>query len=272
MKLLQNILNKKILINTETKFGLDLGWEDAFQEFEKDALKSVINPTQNFETVRYVHSGYTSTNGIYQNDIWFYFYFYDGNNPPQHRVNYEYAGITTEENTKLLRQEKTSFFRLEFYKTPNNELPNSANRKLVFTKYLPIPLGERVFYSPLNEYAFVPVFTGSNFKNKENMHLYWFQDETALEGSSISGDTFYMSARYFNAIDGTTTSFLNNEKQVTEEIDEENDVYHRVVIFRTDYSYIIYSGNTDQRIGENNQPIRFFSAVPVGSSLYPHNK
>ena len=75
MKILQNTNNKTILLNSETSFRTDLGWEDNIQEFEKDTLKSIINPAENFETVRYIHTGYTSVNGIYQHDIWFYFYF-----------------------------------------------------------------------------------------------------------------------------------------------------------------------------------------------------
>lgn len=269
MEILQNTSNNNFLLNIETDFRLDLAWEDAMQEFEKETLKSIINPAQNFETVRYVHSGYTSTNSIIQNDIWFYFYFYDNNDPPVHRLNYEYVGLTPEENAKLLRQSYSSFFRLEFYKVPEGELPNSGNRKLVFTKHLPIPLGEKVYYTPIKDYVYVPVFTGSNFRNKENMYLYWFQDNTVLDSTVFSGDTFYMTVRYFNAVDGTTLSFLNNSKGITDDIDEENDTYNKVVINRTDYSYMVYSGNTDYRIGCNtaDTPIKFYSNSLAGSSI-----
>ena len=60
---------------SETNFGTDLGWEENFQEFEQETLKSIINPAENFETVRYIHSGYTSEAGIYQHDIWYEFNF-----------------------------------------------------------------------------------------------------------------------------------------------------------------------------------------------------
>ena len=262
--------NSTILINSGTKFGLELGWEDAMQQFEKETLKSIINPALNFETVRYIHSGCTiATEGgeIIQSDIWFYFYFFDGNYPPQYSLDYEYVGLSPEDNSQLLRSDNTSFFRLEFYKVPEGELPSSINRKLVFAKHLPIPLGEKVFYTPIADYVYVPVFTGSNYRNKENMYLYWFQDYSVLDGTSISGDTFYMSARFFNAIDGSTMSFLNVNKLYTDPIDQEADIYFKVVIDRSNYTYTIYDSDNN-RIGCSDSPIGFYSSTISPNTLF----
>ena len=261
MKILQNTLNQTILLNSEDNFRTDLGWEESFQEFEQDTLKSIINPVENFETVRYIHSGYTGMNNIYQTDIWFYFYFCNTGSPQTHTggLNYEYIGLSAQDNAKILRGKNNGFFRLEFYKVPEGENPNSSNRKLVFTKHLPISLGEKIYYTPASDYIYVPIFTGSNYRNKENMFFYWFQDDTVLSGTLISGDTFYMTAKFFNVIDGSTTSFLNKDKLTTDIINEEEDVYNKVIINRTDYSYIIYSGLTETyRIG-GVAPIKFYA-------------
>jgi len=262
MKILRNDSNRNIILNSETNFRTDLGWEESFQEFEQDTLKSIINPAVNFETVRYIHKPYTGgTGNIEQTDIWFYFYFYNNENPPTHigGLNYEYIGLTPEDNTKILREDNDSFFRLEFYKVPEGEDPNSTNRKLVFTKHLPIPLGEKVFYTPINEHIFVPVFTGSNYRNKENMYLFWFQDNTVLNGTLMSGDTFYMTVKFFNTIDGRIMGFTNYDKIYSGSTTEETDVYYKMVIDRTDYSYTIYSGTTEIRVGCSADPIRFYS-------------
>ena len=274
MKILQNSTDQNILLNSETNFGTDLGWEEAMQDFEQDTLKSIINPTQNFETVRYIHSGYTSDNSIYQSDIWFYFYFYNNSYPKTHAggLNYEYIGLTAQDNRLILKDDiNPSFFRLEFYKTPNDAYPDSNNRKLVFTKDLPISFGEKIFYTPVNDYIFVPVFTGSNYRNKGNMYLFWFQDDTVLDGTLLSGVTFYMTARFFNAIDGSIMSFTNCDKFLTDTIDEENDVYDKMIIDRTNYTYTIYSGNTSRVIGRSNTntPIQFYASTVSNNTLFP---
>ena len=262
MEILRNDLNRNIVLNSETNFRTDLGWEESFQEFEKDTLESIINPAVNFETVRYAHKSCTGgTGNIEQMDIWFYFYFYNNQNPPTHigGLNYEYIGLTPEKNAKVLRQDNDSFFRLEFYKVPEGQNPNSTNRKLVFTKHLPIPLGEKVLYSPNNNYIYVPVFMGSNFRNKENMYLFWFQDNTVMDGTLMSGNTFYMTVKFFNTIDGQTSSFTNYDKIYSGVTTEETDVYYKMVIDRTDYTYMIYSGVTEVRVGCSTNPIRFYS-------------
>ena len=268
MKILRNDSNRNIVYNSETNFRTDLGWEESFQEFEKDTLESIINPAVNFETVRYAHKSCTGgTGNIEQMDIWFYFYFYNNESPPTHvgGLNYELIGLTPERNAKVLRQDNDSFFRLEFYKVPEGENPNSSNRKLVFTKHLPIPLGERVLYSPNNERIYVPVFMGSNFRNKENMYLFWFQDNTVMDGTLMSGNTFYMTAKFFNTIDGKTISFTNNDKPYTDPVNEEVDVYYRMDIERVGYTYTLYSGSTE--VGCSDNPIRFYAASDSDSSI-----
>jgi len=271
IKILNNDLNQNIILNNETDFKTDLGWEESFQEFEQDTLKSIINPSVNFETVRYIHKSCVGPQNIDQSDIWFYFYFYNNETPPTHigGLNYQYIGLTPEKNSKVLRQDNESFFRLEFYKVPEGQNPNSSNRKLAFTKHLPIALGEKVKYTITNEYIYVPVFMGSNFRNKENMYLFWFQDNTVLDGTLISGNTFYMTARFFNTIDGKIISFTNTDKGYTDAINEETDVYYKVIIDRSDYSYAIYSGDPESRIGCSTDPIRFYSTRSSASSIIP---
>jgi hypothetical protein len=62
------------------------------------------------------------------------------------------------------------------------------------------------------------------------MYLFWFGDDTIFSGTS-----FYMTARFFNADDGTITQFLNKDLNVDN------------------------SGLTDgQRLGSYATPIKFY--------------
>jgi hypothetical protein len=261
MKILRKDLNQNIILNGEDFFRTDLGWQDSAEEMEREILETIINPVQNFETVRYVHKPYTGTTGILQTDIWFKFWFVSGGTYVQ---DYEPTGLSARENAQMLKQTTESFFRLEFFKTPNGVDPNRTNRRLVFAKNLSLPLGEKYYYSTLNDYIFKPVFMGSNYKNKENMYLFWFQDDSALNEENLTGNTFFMTAKFFNAEDGSIVDFTNKnmvtlsgattnirigtrenpilfyEKGVSgasQEINEESDMYYKVLIDREDSDY-----------------------------------
>jgi hypothetical protein len=177
MEILRKTTNQNIILNTEQTFKTDLGWTENAEVFEKEILYEIINPTENYETVRYIHQPYGVTNRIaptfQQTDIWFYFYFnrysYNMSNPLNpiltgvtREQDYQLVDFTLQENALMLKQSTESFFRLEFYKTPNDEAPNNANRRMVFAKNLALPLGEKIFYTgttsgstvPLNDYIY----------------------------------------------------------------------------------------------------------------------
>ena len=273
MKLTRNTNDRNIIINTEQDFQTDLGWEENLVQFENEVLKDIINPIDNYETVRFIHSGYTGNLGIKQTDIWFQFYFLSGATYVQ---DYEAVGITKRENELMLKQSTESFFRLEFFKTPKisgstYEAPTRQNRRLVFTKNLSLPLGEKFFYTGQNfgYNIHVPVFMGSNYKNKENMYLFWFEDETVLEETDLIGtettNTFFMTSKFYNAKDGSIIDFTNKVLGTGTTIDEKNDMYYQVDFDLTGRTYNIfkYSGGTrGDRVGISNdnlsKTIQFF--------------
>lgn len=258
MEILRKDFDQKIVINNSVDFKVDAGWSESFEEYEEELLKKIINPIENYETVRYIHSPYNSTLSIQQTDIWFKFFFLSGST---YVPDYSPIGITPKENSKMLKQSTESFFRLEFYKTPNNAAPDRNNRRLVFTKHLSLPLGEKFFYTGqgINDYIFKPVFMGSNYKNKENMYLFWFQDDSVLNETTLTGNTFYMTAKFLNAKDGSIIDFVKSN--LSTEVDESDDMYYKLVIDKSNYSYQVFRYNTSgtgSRIGESNDPIVFY--------------
>jgi hypothetical protein len=274
MEILRKDENQNLIINKEQDFLNDLGWQENMIQFEDEVLSTIINPIENYETVRYIHKPYNTTvSGLTfsQTDIWYNFYFVSGTSYTQ---DYNIVGIDTHENAKMLKQATQSFFRLEFYKTPHisgttYEPPTRVNRKLSFAKNLSLPLGEKYFYTGnnINEDIFFPVFMGSNYRNKENMYLFWFQDESVLSETVLSGDTFWMTTKFFNANDGTILDFVNRPIYSNVEINEANDMYYKLVIDRTDYSYqyFRYTGTTGDRVGESVDSIKFYerNGIPV---------
>lgn len=262
MKILKLQQELNIVGSKETEYKTDLGWSESFKDYENEMLDIVINDIENYETVRYIHKDYdgmTTNVNQTQNDIWFYFYFLDGSTYVQ---NYESIGISNSENASLTKQTTNSFFRLEFFKTPNDEMPNRDNRKLVFGKNLDIPSGEKFYLTKddFNKYIYVPVFVGSNYTNKENMYFFWFEDETPYDETSLTGNTFYMTAKFFNGNDGSIIDFANNCFSPSYEIVEGEDMYYKVIIDMNEYSYQIfeYDGTVGDRRGIRSNPIKFY--------------
>jgi len=335
MKIIRKNTDQNITLNNESNFRLDLGWQDNLSEFKEEVLDTIINPSTNYETVRYIHKQYSASSGITQTDIWYSFFFTSGSTFIQD-YNAPTPNITHRENALMLKQSTESFFRLEFYKTPQktwdpkityslgekvyfipttattgniytstlsnnkNNLPNVTgwtmteannicfepptrqNRKLVFAKNLSLPLGEKYLYADSNNkfYIHIPLFQGNNFRNKENMYLFWFEDEKVLDdtlyfGNNV-GNTFFMSAKFFNAKTAGIIDFMNSGFTSGHTIDDSADMYYQVDFNHLNRTYCVfpYTGGTAvfktsydliDRIGYNNgigntgfKPIKFY--------------
>jgi hypothetical protein len=251
-----------ILLNNKLESQNDLGWEDSFSLYEEDLINQIINPIENYETIRYIHepyAGMTEDQNDKQTDIWFYFYFIDNQNYVQ---NYLPTGLSNQSNSQLTKQTTNSYFRIELYKTQNQEPPSRANRKLVLTKNLLIPSGEKFYLTAnkFNDYIFAPVFYGSNYHNRENMYFFWFQDETPYDTTTYTGSTFWMTAKYFNSVDGSIYDFVNDCFPTTHEVNETEDMYYKFVINMTNYTYVVYEydGVQGNRVGTTDKPIKFY--------------
>ena len=325
MEILKNSDNLNIVVNSEQNFRTDLGWQDNLVQFEDEILKDIINPSKNYETVRYIHKPYNrviSGVTLSQTDIWFQFYFATSGNTPNYVLDYNPVGISTQENELMTRQATESFFRLEFYKTPGVvsnyiltcEPPTRQNRRLINSKNLSLPLGEKYFHTGDNYgyYIHVPIFTGSNYRNKENMYLFWFDDESVLTDTNLSGtttldqyifgtgstvqtvlftnenneitqvniptsgttligwtgqtftipnqitynrnfyhgmNTFFMTAKFFDANDGQILDFINSGQSTSYNITEEKDMYYQIDFDNFDRTYQIYKYTGTTKLG-----------------------
>lgn len=269
--IIRRLNNEQTLpINLDSNFMPDLGREEALVQFEDETLRSIINPAENYETMRFIHkpySGITQRSSDLECDIWYHFYFYNQLQPPTHvgGLDYSLVDITPQENAALTAETYHSFFKLEFYKVPDGENPERANRRLVFSKTIPMTYGERVFFEPMNEYIHVPVFVGTNYRKPEIMYLFWFQDDTVLNETVLTGNTFYMTARFYNSKDGSVLNLGNKSLGINDSISENNDVYYLFEIDKTDYSYQIfqYNGTKGNRIGVVGNPIKFYEISSV---------
>lgn len=268
MKLRLDNNGSRIVLNKNQTFRTDSGWDESFQTYERELLEEIVNPIENYETCRYIHKPYISSNGIEQSNIWFYFYFVKNGS---YSLGLDYYSVGIEQNDSRLINLKNSFFKLEFYKVPEGEEPNRSNRRLVFSKNLNPMVGERITI-PSGQKLYVPVFTGSPLKNKENMYLFWFEDDTVLEETILMGGTFYMTAKFYNSVDGSKIQFANKQIAISSEFVEEDDMYFRVFMDRSNaptYHYVINEYSTlgiGDLKGTTDDPIKFYE---IGGNSTP---
>jgi hypothetical protein len=113
---------------------------------------------------------------------------------------------------------------------------------------------------------------GSNYRNKENMYLFWFEDDTVLEESVLTGTTFFMTAKFYNSVDGNRLQFANKQISQGSDLVEEDDLYFLVEMDRSNapsYHYEVRdydsTGNVrGNRRGESSNPIKFYEIGGTG--------
>ena len=78
--------------------------------------------------------------------------------------------------------------------------------------------------------------------------------------TTLTGNTFWMTSKFYNSIDGSIIDFTNSGLTTTQEVIEYRDMYYKVIIDRSDYSYEVYryDGTQGSLVGQTNNPILFF--------------
>ena len=99
------------------------------------------------------------------------------------------------------------------------------------------------------------------------MYFFWFADESVLTETNLSGtttgNTFFMTAKFYNAKDGNIFDFTNSgltSNYMSSGFTESNDMYYQVDIDKKDYSYQVFSfnGTKGGRVGQTETPIKFY--------------
>jgi len=117
-----------IPVQLEQRFDIT-GNEMEIEKFSDDTLQQIINPVKDYEVAKFIHD--YDENGI--NDLYMAFSFIDGQNT--WIDEYFPQGFTDLELSKFSDAVKNSFFKLDFFDSPNRE-----RQKLQFTKIIPMYL------------------------------------------------------------------------------------------------------------------------------------
>jgi len=235
---------KSVELPFEMKWDF-IGQDDSIDIWEKDAIKEAIGVAKDFDILRFSHKPYGTDE---QTKINYKFYFYNTLSTLWEN-NYEAAGFTIQENYYISNSFEKSFFKLDFYDTSD-----TTTQSIQFTVILPIQTGEEdpVQISPYLPDVLIerPEFILDYVKNREGFFWYWMRDKKFL-----NLDTFYMSAKFFDAKEGVFVRLMNTEQSTLPNrtlFDASKYFYYRVFLDYTDYTYQIFDIN-DTRIGTGSE-------------------
>ena len=116
-----NFDDKQVNIPVELKWDY-LGLDMSIQEYERQVITEVIGDGRDFEVSRFVHAPATGTTD--NTEINYQFYFYSGGSMDDinnWRVNYLSEGFTPQEVYYYENNFSNSFFKLDFYDTPDEK-------------------------------------------------------------------------------------------------------------------------------------------------------
>ena len=255
--------------------------KDLIKQYENDVVEEVINPIEDFETTRYTHKKWLTNNGESNNSTTYEFSFFNRNidvinttpansnlwvssyNYVDPSVYQTYSGISF--NNKELyyyaNSFRRSFFKLDFYDSNQSE-----NQRLYFTIIIPtqqgvkqqVDIGTPSVPKPVEVRR--PTFNLDYIGDKEGYFMYW------LKGREyIDVNTFYMSAKFFNAKLGQFVRMTNRpQSEISEKFkfNKSEYFYYKVDLDVNNYEYQVFEGyGLGNRVGQLTNGIKWYEYV-----------
>jgi len=236
-----------IPINIDFDFS---GRDDAINAYESQVIKEIIGEADDFEINRFSHDNNLPTSS--ETKLIHEFYFYQNANPPY--SNTYRLDFTDQELYYYSNSFTNSFFKLDFYDSPN---PNNQTNYL--TQIIPVQQGsfETVNLFKKDVKVRIPNFSLDFVGDKEGFFVYWLKKR-----SFLNIDTFYVSAKFFNAKIGQFVRFLNSNTP-TKTFDESKFFYYEYKLNYDTQTYKVFGNGINPRIrrGVTGSPIRWLEYV-----------
>jgi len=189
-------------INIPIKLTWDyLGLDMAIDEYETQIITEVIGVGRDFEVTRFAHAPATGTTD--NTEVNYEFYFYSGgplSNITSWSIDYMNEGFTPQDLYYYNNNFANSFFKLDFYDTPDEKRQTNY-----LTVIIPTQQGLKMDTQMSRNVVSVkkPKFILDYVGDKEGFFLYWLKKRTFLDL-----DTFYMAAKFYNAKTGQFTKMM----------------------------------------------------------------
>jgi hypothetical protein len=258
-------------INIPVRLTWDyLGLDMAIDEYETQVIKEVVGVGRDFEVSRFAHEPATGTTD--NTEINYEFYFYSGgslDDITSWNIDYMSEGFTPQDLYYYNNNFSNSFFKLDFYDTPDEKRQTNY-----LTIIIPTQQGLKMDTQMQRNVVSVkkPKFILDYVGDKEGFFIYWLKKREFLDI-----DTFYMTAKFYNAKTGQFTKMMTGRG--TDPLDNTNGpqsdinpgTNQKYLFDNTQYFYytvkLDYQKQTyqvfntfEQRLGANI-PIKWFEYV-----------
>jgi hypothetical protein len=267
----QDIIPNDKQINIPVQLTWDyLGMDMSVDEYESQVITEVIGVGRDFEVSRFSHAPATGTTDNTQ--VNYEFYFYSGgslDDITNWRINYISEGFTPQEIFYFSNDFSNSFFKLDLYDTPDEK-----KQKNYITIIIPTQQGLKMETQMQRTNVSIkkPKFVLDFIGDKEGFFIYWLKGRTFLDI-----DTFYMTAKFYNAKTGQFTkmitghgasqtdltngpqAYLPSIGQGKYNFDNTQYFYYTVKLDYESQTYQIFNTH-NQRLG-TNIPIKWYEYV-----------
>lgn len=238
------------------------GLDQSVDLYEEEVITEVIGVGRDFEVTRFANEPYTSatqslTAGT--TDVNYEFYFYSGGSltsASNWSIDYLFEGFTTQEIYYYNNNFSNSFFKLDFYDSRDEKkqinyltiiIPTQQGfKKPAVMQRTPVEIK-------------IPKFKLDYVGDQEGFFIYWLKKRTFL-----NIDTFYMSAKFFDAKKGFFVKMMT-QGQFTmggspNNFDPLRYFYYPVKLDYSKQTYQIFDMNLI-RVGTPGNPIKWYEYV-----------
>lgn len=264
------VVNQQIDIPLE----MDLyrsGQDDSIEIFTKEAVTEVVGQPTDFEINRFSHAPYECTisnNGVTYTttctDINYVFSYFGGavtnlNNSTDWVSSYTTLGFTPDEMYYNVNSYTKSFWKLDFYDIPDDKAQTNYITIILPTQqglFEQLPLVSNGEIVSVRKPTFLLDFIG----DKEGFFIYWLKNTNFL-----NINTFYMSAKFYDARVGGFIKFMNRPQSTLTpglkyNFPAQDYFYYKVMLNYSDNTYKVFDQNGN-RVGLRSNPINWYEYV-----------
>jgi hypothetical protein len=221
-------INLNLIVNNDFELG---NRSDGYASFETNIIKDVINPEIDFEVNRFSHNVHSNN----LTKIYYNFLFKNQTNNTYFNSYVNSNLFSVNECYYNVNSFSKSFFKLDFYDTNN-----SSTQKNYLTIILPTQQGltESFILGNIGNVDIrKPLFSLDFIGDKEGFFIYWLKKTEYLDI-----DTFYMSAKFFDAKNGIFIRMVNSEL-ITSNFNPDDYFYYKVKLDYVNNTYEVYNIN-----------------------------
>ena len=222
-----------------------LGLDQSIDLYEEEVIGQVVGDGRDFEIDRFANAPYTGT--PYNTDIQYNFYFYSGGpitNQSSWIMDYRSEGFTTQEVFYYSNNFANSFFKLDLYDTVDDKRQTNYLTIIIPTQQ---GLKMEAIMAKTPVQIKKPQFVLDYIGDKEGFFIYWLKSRVFL-----NIDTFYMSAKFYNAKTGSFTKMMNIPQSYLSNtanpyfFDAPQYFYYQVRLKYEDRTYQVFNLNPNQ--------------------------